>query len=63
MTAKKSTAPSVSARVEADGAVTAGVVVGGVFVPVGGATADRVAQLTAEANAPAEASDDQTNGG
>jgi hypothetical protein len=63
VTAKKDPGPSVSAKVEADGAVTVGVTVGGVFVPVAGATADKVSQATAEAVEAAQASDDNTNGG
>ena len=59
MTAKKAADPSVSVRVEADGAVTVGVTVDGAFVPVAGATVARVEQAKAAA-AAAAASDDDT---
>lgn len=56
--AKKDSGPSVSARVEADGAVTVGVEVDGVFVPVGGATAEKVTQAKYQAEQDAQASGD-----
>lgn len=58
MAPSKDSGPSVSARVEADGAVTVGVVADGVFVPVAGATAERVQIAAAQAAADAQAADD-----